>query len=334
MTSRELVRRTLSFDAPPRVPRQLWLLPWACDRYPEELRAIQARFPDDIVSAPAFHEALLPVHGDPYRRGTFVDEWGCTFLNVQAGVIGEVKTPLLKSWDAHEMVRFPEERLSVQVDEVNQFCRRTDRFVLAGACPRPFERLQFLRGTENLLMDLIDQPAGLHAFLARLHEFYMRELELWARTDVDALSFMDDWGGQQAMLISPQLWRTFFKPLYRDYVAIAHQSGKAAFMHSDGYILNILPDLVEIGLDALNCQVFCMDVALLGDRFSGKLTFWGELDRQQILPGGSRAAVIAAAQQLRSAFWRPGGFIAQCEFGPGARPENVHAFFEAWETLV
>ena len=157
----------------------------------------------------------------------------------------------------------------------------------------------------------------------------MEELELWAKTEVDALTFMDDWGSQQALLIAPELWRELFKPFYADYIALAHAHGKYAFMHSDGWITDIIPDLIEIGLDALNSQLFCMGVEELGSRFAGELTFWGEMDRQQLLPRATTAEIAEAAGRMRAALHRGGGLIAQCEFGPGARPENVYAFFEA-----
>jgi len=75
---------------------------------------------------------------------------------------------------------------------------------------------------------------------------------------------MDDWGGQRAMLIAPAVWRALLKPLYADYIDIAHRHGKSIWLHSDGYILDVLPDLVELGLDAINCQVACMGAAALG----------------------------------------------------------------------
>ncbi|MFH0945023.1 MAG: uroporphyrinogen decarboxylase family protein [Planctomycetota bacterium] len=330
MTSRELVRRTLAFDAPCRVPRQLWVLPWAEHHYPGPLQEIRRLYPDDIVSSPAFLKEELPTKGDCHEVGTFTDEWGCVFENLQRGVIGEVRSPQLLDWSQVDLVRIPKERLSVDTARVDRFCRGTEQFVLAGACPRPFERLQFLRGTENTFYDLMDQPAELPVLLERMHRFYLEELDLWAKTAVDGLTIMDDWGSQYSMLISPDLWRRMFKPLYREYIEIAHAHGKPMFMHSDGYIADILEDLVELGLDAINCQVFCMDVARLGERFGGRITFWGELDRQQILPSASREEVFAAAGRMKRAFDRGGGLIAQCEFGPSARPENVRTFFEAF----
>jgi uroporphyrinogen decarboxylase len=328
-TSRELVRQALEFRGPPRLPRQVWVLPWAAKRYPEELDRIERDFPTDIATIPIFCSEPVPGGGNAHTVGTFVDAWGCTFQNLQEGIIGQVKEPLVRDWSETDHVRFPRERLAVDRVEVTAFCEATDRFVLAGTCPRPFERLQFLRGPENLYLDLNRPSAQLRDFLERLHAFYLEELKIWAETDVDALTFMDDWGSQKALLVAPELWREMFKPLYADYISIAHQHGKYAFMHSDGQITEIVQDLIEIGLDALNSQVFCMDVEELGRRFAGQLTFWGELDRQQMLPRATTAEIAAAARRLQAAFHRDGGFIAQCEFGPGARPENVYAFFAA-----
>ncbi len=333
MTSRERVRRCLVFDSPDRIPRQLWLLHWANLHHAESVAAIQQRFPDDLVSSPPCLSRPCHSQGAPQVRGLYTDEWGCVFENVQDGVIGEVKHPLLGKWDELDTIRIPEERLTLDRKQVDAFCASTDRYVLSGTCPRPFERLQFLRGTANLMVDLIDQPPELRILLDRMHAFYVKELELWARTGVDALSFMDDWGSQRALLISPDLWRELFKPLYRDYIEIAHRRGKAAFMHSDGYILDILPDLIELGLDAINCQVFCMGVERLGESCAGRITFWGELDRQHILPFGTPDDVRQAVELMYQALYREGGVIAQCEFGAGARPENVMAYFEAWASL-
>jgi hypothetical protein len=91
-------------------------------------------------------------------------------------------------------------------------------------------------------------------------------------------------GSQQGLLLHPDIFRKIFKPMYREYVEIARSHGKHVFMHSDGYILDIIPDLIEVGIDALNAQVFCMGLKELGDRFRGRITFWGEIDRQRLEP--------------------------------------------------
>lgn len=333
MQARELVKRALEFDSPPRVPRQLWALPWAEENYSQELAKIHEQFPDDIVNCPEFLKESAPVEGDPYRPGTYVDEWGCIFENKQSGHIGEVKQPIFTEWEDFQKVRLPLERLTLDSDQVNAFCRQTDEFVIAGTCPRPFERLQFIRKSENLYIDLVEKPPELFKLLERIHDLYCREMELWAKTEVDALMFMDDWGAQSSLLISPAMWREIFKPLYKDYIDIAHRYGKYIFMHSDGYILDILPDLIELGLDAVNSQIFCMGVENLR-QFRGEITFWGEIDRQWLLPYGEPKEIAAAVRQVKDSLYENGGVIAQCEFGPGARPENVYQVYATWQELL
>ena len=104
-------------------------------------------------------------------------------------------------------------------------------------------------------------------------------------------------------------------------------------MHSDGYILDILPDLVELGLDAVNSQIFCMGLENLKD-FRGKICFWGEIDRQHLLPKRSVKEIEDAVGEVYSNLFHSGGVIAQCEFGAGANPINVRTVFQTWDSLT
>lgn len=337
MNSRELVLNTLSGGNPPRAPRQMWLLPWALDQYGEEVRAILRDYPDDIVSIGAATKQVSPcIKGDPYEVGEYTDDWGCVFTNIHKGVIGEVKSPIVNGdeWEDAGNVHIPEEWLGFDVGEVNKSVAASGgKFCLSGACPRPFEQLQFIRGTENLYIDLMTRPAGLFAFLEKMHDFYCRLLKKWALTDVDALMMMDDWGSQNSLLIAPALWDEIFAPLYKDYIDIAHGAGKKIFMHSDGYTLDIIPRLIDLGLDAMNAQIFCIGPEKLTP-YRGKLAFWGEVDRQHLLPNGSVCDIENAVRAIYDNLWVGGGCIAQCEFGPGARPENVRAVFSEWDNLT
>lgn len=334
MTSRERVLRTLELRSPDRAPRQLWALPWAVDHHSDALDALRRDFPDDISGVSGHWSEMPATSGNPYEIGTYVDDWGSVFTNIQKGVIGEVKDPLIADWRADvPKVHIPTEWLTVDRDAVNRDCAATTAFTMAGACPRPFEQLQFLRGTENLYIDLMEQPAEMVGFLASMHSYYCDLLEAWAATDVDALMMMDDWGTQRTLLLSPKLWRAVFKPLYRDYIEIAHRAGKKMFMHSDGHILSVIPDLIELGLDAVNSQVFCMGIENLAP-YAGKITFWGEVDRQHLLPSATTHEIDAAVRTVHQTLWRQGGCIAQCEFGAGARPENVRQVFETWDQVT
>lgn len=333
-TPREIVYQTLNFENPPRAPRNLWSLPWAEKHYPDAIQEIRRDFPDDLAGAPGHHREVARTSGEPHAIGRYTDEWGCVFENVQEGVIGEVKDPLIKDWATDTWkVHIPREWLTIDADKVNRFCGQSEKFVTGGCCPRPFEQLQFLRGTANLYLDLLDPPREMTAFVREMHAFYCELLDTWAATDVNALNFMDDWGAQNALLIDPALWREVFKPLYRDYIQIAHGAGKKVFMHSDGHTLAIYPDLIELGLDALNSQLFCMGVENLAP-FAGKITFWGEIDRQHLLPHATLEEIDNAVRSVHRTLWKNGGCIAQCEFGPGGKPENVRQVFASWDALT
>lgn len=338
-TPRERVTRCLRFENPDRMPWDMWLLPWAQDHYPEAVKAIQTRFPNDIIGAPNVYLPSPRAQGDAYREGEHTDEWGSVFKNIQAGLIGEVKDPILPDLSQRATIKPPYEILPQDEakarDVVNRFCDETDHFVQAACLPRPWERYQFLRGTENSLIDSMMLDEGGGELLKTIHDFYMRELEFWVTTNVDGIFFMDDWGSQQQLLIPPPIWREHFKPLYRDYCDIAHANGKFAFMHSDGHIMEVYEDLIEVGVDALNSQVFCMDMEELKKRAQGKITFWGEIDRQHVLPSTDPQAAHDAVQRVAQHLYDPaGGIIAQFEFGAGAQPDTALAVFEAWEAIV
>ena len=334
-TPREVVRRTLTFDRPERIPVNLWVLPWMTEHHPEETAALLADYPSDLAGAPGVGVGRR-VRGNPYELGEYTDEWGCCFVNLQRGVIGEVKKPLvsdLADWRTveppWELIPGPEEE-DAAIARINDFCRSTDCFVLTGCCPRIWERYQFLRGSENALMDVMLREPGVEELLNRIFEFYRREFEFWAKTEVDALSFMDDWGTQKALQIPPPIWRELFKPMYREFCRIGREAGKFMFMHSDGCITEIYPDLIEIGVSAVNSQLFCMDLAKLSE-FRGRITFWGELDRQHVLcsadPEAGRRAVRQVAEQL---YTPDGGIFCQFELGPGCNPATARAACEEW----
>lgn len=333
MNARKLMLETLEMGNHDRVPNDLWTLPWATKRYQKEIDAICRDFHMDYSGTPSFCREIGIAHGDdPCVPGVYVDDWGCEFINIHDGVIGEVKNPQVQDedWEDADKVHIPREQLTVDTDAVNAWLRaHPDQFHGCGCCPRPFEQLQFIRGTVDLYMDLMDPPPKMLRFMEQMHAFYCEQLELWAKTDVDCLNFMDDWGSQQSLLIPPRVWRERFKPMYKDYIDIAHRAGKKIFMHSDGNTLEILPDLIELGLDAINTQIFCIGVDKLAP-FKGKITFWGEIDRQHLLPNGTPADIDRAVSQVRDVLWDHGGCIAQCEFGPGGRPENVRQVYASW----
>ncbi len=334
MNSRERVRRALTFAHPDRPPRDLWHLPGISMFRRAELDAMLQRFPSDFGGVEATYGRSGRARGTPAVVGDYVDDWGCGWTVAEPGVVGEVKHPPLAEWAALDHWRPPFEILDgADLSRVNASYAASDKFVNGGGA-NPWERMQFLRGTENLMMDLAWGVPEVYRLRDMVHEFNLRNIEMWAATDVDAIGLGDDWGTQRGLLISPRLWREFYKPLYADYCRLAHAAGKFVFFHSDGHIMEIYPDLIEIGVNAVNSQLFCMDIEELGRRFRGQITFWGEIDRQHILPFGTVDDVRAAVRRVHAALGDPaGGVIAQCEWGIGVPAENVAAVFETWDEL-
>jgi hypothetical protein len=324
----------LRFEHPDRVPRDLWASPEVLAHRKTDVERVLELYPSDIAYADSPYAESERLRGKPTTIGVCTDHWQKVWTTQQSGANGERgKPPLIVDWSGLESYPMPWDLLEgADWARVNRSCAATDRFVLGVSETRPFEVMQLLRGTTQLFLDLVYQPEELFRLRDRLHEFMLRHITLWAQTDVDGIVLFDDWGSQHAMLISPKLWRAFFKPMYRDYFQAIHSAGKHVFFHSDGYIRPILDDLVEIGVDALNSQLFCMDIEEVGRTFRGRLTFWGEIDRQIILPLARGEWVRQAVRRVRRALDDGrGGVIAQCEFCHDVPKENVMAIFEAWQ---
>jgi len=345
LTSKERVTRALNFDRPDRTPRDLWRLPAVEMTQKEELNNLLKGIPMDI-DTPEYkvgssqrqkgqHRAVVRRSDGATlmpRKGKYVDEWGSVWHVAEDGLVGEVKEPVLD--DLSKIAGFspPWEYLeTTDLSKVNRCCAETDNFMLSGICARPFERMQFVRGTEKLFIDLACQTKEIFKLRDMIHEYNLKHIKMWLETDVDGILMMDDWGAQNSLLISPVLWREFFKPLYSEYCDLAHEQGKYVFFHSDGWIEDLYDDFIEMKVNAINSQLFCMNIEGLAEKYKGKIAFWGEIDRQRILPFGNVQEVTKAVYRVRRALDDgTGGVIAQCEWGKNNRKQNIEAVFNAW----
>ncbi|MDD2961938.1 MAG: uroporphyrinogen decarboxylase family protein [Muribaculaceae bacterium] len=330
MNARENVIRTLNHDRPEWVPVNLWQLPAVKIKYGNKLETLIEEFDPDIIFAPFNDPTEDPRH---YKVGSYTDCWGSTWSNYQEGIIGEVKSfPLVEFkniWD----YKSPKELLlsgKENLKETNKFIsNHHDKFILGGWISI-FERMQFLRGTENLFMDTLMEEPEYFKLLEVVEDYYMTYLDLWLSTDVDGIVFGDDWGSQRSLLISPETWKTQFKPVYKRFFDKIHAAGKYVFMHSDGYIYDLYDELIEIGVDAINSQVWCMGVEKVAVKCNHRITNWGEVCRQHILPRGTVDDVVDAVKKMKENLWVNGGLIGQFEAGPDMPFENIKAGLINW----
>ena len=334
MNGRERVLNTLAFKDVDRIPVDLWILPAARLEYAEKLDAILAHNETDIASmvGPLDH-GFTPEY---YQPGRFVDPWGCEWNNIQPGVIGEVKKPVFADYAALEGYQPPTARfLEAWAREKGGVARRirearaAGKFVIGGWISL-FERFQFLRGTEELYCDLATDEPDMFRMMALVMEFMRVYEAAWLEMDVDAIAFGDDWGTQISLLVSPELWKRVFRPMYLELIDRAKAAGKKVFFHSDGHIFDLYPEFIDLGVDAINSQIWCMGVEKVAKAFAGKITFWGEISRQNTLPHGKPQDVADAAHSMMRLLRKGGGLIGQSEINRDVPLENVEAFFRAW----
>lgn len=336
MTGRERVKACLTFNKPDRVPRDLWALPYVTLFDKEKFEKVINKYPMDISASqlsPGWSDEVVK---QTAKKGSYTDDWGSVWYVGEPGVIGEVKKPALENWSRLKWFKPPYHLIENRdISYINKLYEETDKFVLSDVTARPFERLQFLRGSQNLFLDIGYNVEEFHKLLKMIHEFYLADIESWCKTSVDGIFFMDDLGTSLALLINPEVWREIFKPLYKEYCDIIHAAGKFAFFHTDGNTEAIFGDFIEVGIDAINSQLFVMNIEELAKKYKGKITFWGELDRQHTMPFGTSDDVKKAVLRVRKALDEGnGGVIAQCEWGKNNPIENVEAVFEAWNEKI
>lgn len=331
---RSNVFSTLNFENPLRIPRQLWIFSERNQvKKTKKWRELRLHFPDDLIFCPRFGLPKTKVKWGKKDFLIYQDEWGCLLRKRPGDLLGQLILPPISRWEDLENWREPEALLRLDRNQINDFCRSTDRFVLAGTWIQPFERLQLLRGPEKFFSDLKKQPSEFFELLQRVHEFYLKELEIWGQTEVDGLCLMDDWGGKVSLSISPPLFRHLFKPLYAEYASIAKKYNKYLFFHSDGYILDLLPDFLEIGINAINCQILLMGAKKLSF-FRGQITFWGSSDLSSFLKATTKEEMFTCCEEIFESLWEKGGFIAQAELTAGIKISALETYFSAWKRFL
>ncbi len=162
-----------------------------------------------------------------------------------------------------------------------------------------YERAWTLRGMSNLMIDMLDHPAFVHALLRAIADYNLAHIGRALEYDVDAVYFGDDWGQQRGLQMGGRLWQTFLRPhLERMYGAV-RRAGKLVMIHSCGDVDELFDDLVAMGVNCFNpFQPEVMDVDRLLPRYRGRLAFHGGMSTQRTLPFGTVEQVRAETRKL------------------------------------
>ncbi len=253
-------------------------------------------------------------------HGTYTDEWGVTWREhpyetpFGTGHYTEmVGFPLAEDGAIDSYVPPDPQRPELYLDSERVIREYGDEYWIVGVTVTTiWETAWALRGYERLLMDLVLDPDLAERILEIPFRYHMAAAERLVSMGVDMLWTGDDIGAQRGMLINPDTWRRFFKPRMAELVSRvkAIKPDLLVAYHTDGDVREVIPDLIEIGIDVLNpVQPACMDPAELKRDYGDRLLFWGSIDEQGTLPFGTPQDVADEIRLRVETIGKGGGLI-------------------------
>jgi len=304
MTSHELVRRAIEFGGPERL-------------------AVQC---PALGINDTFGVGCRPAEGwQPSKLNE--DEWGCVWHkpDAESGVrnMGQPKGHPLTSWDLLDEINFPDPDDDWRYGAIEEaLAQAGDRYVLIGCGFTLFERMHYLRGFTELLEDLHANQSMVHELAERVLEYPVgvaRNIGRRFRGRVHGFSMTDDWGTQDASIISIPMWREFFRERYRRLYDAIHDAGMHAWMHSCGYVNDVIEEWIDVGLDVVNLQQpRALGIEEIGRRYRGRICFLSLCDIQMTLPFGTDNDIRREAALLLEQWSTPDGGFILGDYGDGA----------------
>jgi len=299
MSSYEVMKRTIEFTAPDRVP----IIVPSCGV--EETFGVGPKAGGKELS--------------PRER---LDEWGCLWQKSEVKNMGQVKGHPLTDWAKMKDYPFPNAADDSRYAHIPAALGKAgDKFVILGNSNGLFERLYFLHGYEPALLDLYENSDRVHALLDIILDFHVttvKKVAALAGKRIHAYRWCDDLGSQKQAVMSVPMFREFFKPRYRKLFDACHAAGWNTWLHSCGKVNELIPELADAGLDVINLQQpRALGIEEVASKYSGIICFECPLDIQTTLPFGTKDEMFAEAKLLIETWGTPrGGFIAS-DYGDG-----------------
>jgi len=312
MTPQENYRRAIEFRHPAWIPSRVSLMPATWRRHRNALEELVLRHP---LIFPDFKPGSVnydSVPRDSYDAGRWTDPWGCVWENVAPGLEGiVVESPLTNREDVWTFEPPPP----------------------GAGLPHGFMfmRLYYLRGFENLMVDFAEDAPELHVLIDKVLDYNVGELERLLEKRPWMMHFGDDLGMQDRLPISPAQFRKYMVPCYRRLFSMCHDVGARVYFHSDGCIVDVIPDLIECGVDVINPQIRANTLERLVQTCKGKVCVDLDLDRQ-LFPYATPEEIDAHIRDVIDALALPeGGLMLIAECDPDVPLENIEAICTALE---
>ena len=309
------------------------MLPAAQLKYGQPLHEILSEYGEDfgwdyMDDLPI--EEFPPLYKQGRQRDSFGTVWHVEWMGI-CGIPAECPIVNLDHYDQYQWPADFEAGPPSGRQYSGHMCGFDDRWYARGAWITYFEQLQQLRGMADFLMDVAGESKEFYHLLDDLLAFNLRWIDKWTKLKYNGLHFADDWGEQHRLMIKPDQWRRIFKPRYAQMFQRVHEAGMDVWFHTDGRTNDVIGDLIEIGVDVINCQVAVVGHDWIAANARGKIAFRTDIDRQQVMPFGSPAQVKEEVHRTFEACGTSEGGIVACgEVGPDMSLENVRAMYEAF----
>ena len=344
MTARDNLIRAYRFQGPERIPIHANVEGRAWAYYgADAVEWVMSRHP---ILFPGFRPGneRRPSFAPWRRRGTFTDSWGCVWHVPEDGITGAVKAPPLADWDAPRDLAIPDpavengwapidwERLR---DRAERRRRQADDepFRLSLRHGHTFLTLEYLRGYENLIFDMHDDDPRLWRLIEIITKFNLAHQAKLLALGPDVFGLPEDLGLQNGPLLSPELFARFIAPSYRRYVAPIREAGTVVHMHSDGHVMALAEQFIELGIEVLNIQDLVNGVETIREVFGGRVAIDLDIDRQNVTVRGSATDAEDLVRREVEVLNRPdGGLSLGYDWGPPTPVENADAVMTAMET--
>jgi len=361
MLPRDRVLTALNHRQADRVPIDYWAEPSVTDRLVTEGGFADAEVLLEHLGVDLRYHLGPKYVGRPlatFADGTAEDHWGVPRMTMTVqGVRRDgrpwswrykhvARPPLADMTSVAEIEAYPNWPTTAMWDysHIASECaaiRRAGYAVVIGADrldrAAQLKPAMYLRGAEQFLVDLMTQPEIAECILEHIVGYYLAHYERIlhaAGGQIDIFFMGDDMGTQNALWVSPDLYRRFFKANFARLNALGHQYGVRTMYHTCGNVTDLIPDFIEAGLDVLQSlqPKAGMDLAVLKRRYGRDLCFQGGIDIQGVLPCGTPAEVRAHVAD-RARIMAPGGgylFGTAHNLLPDVPTENIWALFEAY----
>ena len=306
----DLLIKAATYQYPEQIPVGFGILPAVFIRYGDEVKKILEKY-EDLVGG--WWQGYDPYANlsESYRKGGYTDPWGCVWSNEFDGMAAIVTGhPVPARADVHTM-KLP-----------------------TGDAGLPhgfmYLRLLDLRGFEEAMIDFVEEPPELQMLIDKVLEYNIGQTKkLLENNSEPMVYFGDDLGMQKGLAVGPEKWRKYLKPCFSAIYKLCKDAGKLIYMHTDGDIHEIMPDLKECGVDMINPQIRACGLDNLERVCKGKIAINLDLDRQ-LFPFGTPKEIKAHVEECVKRLYLPeGGLGLSIEIGPDYPLENINAICEA-----